>query len=271
MSNRNDAAASAVGCAREVIATAARHLAVSGDVEDHQLVAYDLGHAAAAIEIAAAVLEYRSHGDTERRLAEVFVAEAVHDLAGRLLGREVEWGVEPGALDPAMPFVRAHRSTASLTSLADQEGSRHLDPDFEMVRDTYRRFADDHVRPIAEHVHRRNGDIPEEVIVGLAELGTFGLSIPEEYGGSAIGGEGELLAMVVATEELSRAVARRRRVARDSTGDPHPGVAARCHRDAEAVMAPASRQRRADGRRRGHRARHRLRQRRGHHQRHPDR
>ena len=60
------------------------------------------------------------------------------------------------------------------------------------------------MRPVAEHVHRQNGDIPEDVIVGLAELGTFGLSIPEEYGGFSAGGEGEYLAMVVATEELSR-------------------------------------------------------------------
>ena len=42
------------------------------------------------------------------------------------------------------------------------------------------------------------------MIAGLAELGTFGLSIPEEYGGFSTGGEGEYLAMVVATEELSR-------------------------------------------------------------------
>jgi (2S)-methylsuccinyl-CoA dehydrogenase len=205
MSDEHDPAATAVACAREVIATAARHLAAGGDVDDHQLVAYDLGHAAAAIEIAATVIDYGDHGDIERRIADAFVAEAVHDLGCRLLAREAEWGVEPGAIERAMPFVRAHRSTSFLTSLANQEGSRCLDTDFEMVRDTYRRFADDQVRPIAEHVHRHNGDIPEEIISGLAELGTFGLSIPEEYGGYAAGGDGELLAMVVATEELSRA------------------------------------------------------------------
>ncbi len=50
-----------------------------------------------------------------------------------------------------------------------------------------------------------NADIPEDVISGLAEIGTFGLSVPEAYGGWASGGEGEYLSMVVATEELSRA------------------------------------------------------------------
>ena len=59
------------------------------------------------------------------------------------------------------------------------------------------------MRPHAEHVHRTNGDIPEEIISGLAELGGFGLSVPEEYGGFATGGESDYLGMVVATEELS--------------------------------------------------------------------
>jgi (2S)-methylsuccinyl-CoA dehydrogenase len=208
--NESADAVAAVRCARDVIARAAHHLAASGVVDDHQLVAYDLGHAAAGVEIAGSVaVEAGGAGnlgdDVERRMADAFVAEAIHDLACRLLAREEEWGVAPGALDPVMPFVRAHRCTSFLVSLAGQEGPRHLDADFELVRDTYRRFADDRVRPIAEHVHRHNTDIPEEVIAGLAELGTFGLSIPEAYGGFASGGGGELLAMVVATEELSRA------------------------------------------------------------------
>ena len=52
-------------------------------------------------------------------------------------------------------------------------------------------------------MHRENLDIPEEVIEGLAELGGFGLSVPEEYDGFASGGESDYMGMVVATEELS--------------------------------------------------------------------
>ena len=52
-------------------------------------------------------------------------------------------------------------------------------------------------------MHRTNADIPEDVISGLAEIGGFGLSVPEEYGGYAAGGEADYLGMVVATEELS--------------------------------------------------------------------
>ena len=97
----------------------------------------------------------------------------------------------------------AGRDPAALAALANVEGPRHLGSDFELVRETFHRFAEDKVRPHAEHVHRTNGDIPEEIISGLAELGGFGLSVPEEYEGFATGGESDYLGMVVATEELS--------------------------------------------------------------------
>ncbi|HXC19507.1 MAG TPA: acyl-CoA dehydrogenase family protein, partial [Acidimicrobiales bacterium] len=90
-----------------------------------------------------------------------------------------------------------------VAGLAETPGPRHLGDDFEMVADTFHRFALEQVRPHAEHVHRANADIPESVISGLAELGGFGLSVPEEFGGFATGGESEYLGMVVATEELS--------------------------------------------------------------------
>ena len=75
----------------------------------------------------------------------------------------------------------------------------------ELVQDTFRSFAANVIAPQAEHVHRTNGDVPEDVIEGLAEIGAFGLSVPAEYGGYNEGGDAEYLAMVVATEELSRA------------------------------------------------------------------
>src|SRR5947209_9096126 len=200
------AAASAVELAKGVVGAAARHLAAEGKgaVDTHQVVAYDLAHAAAAVENARAVLDYGAKGDVEARIACAFVADAVYDVIIKTFGREAEWGIEEGALDGARDFVRAYRSPEYLASLAGEQGPRHLDSDFEMVQDTFRRFAEDKVRPVAEHVHRTNSDIPEDIISGLAEIGTFGLSIPEEYGGYASGGEGDYIGMVVATEELSR-------------------------------------------------------------------
>ena len=208
------AAASVVETCKDVVNQAIRHLAGLADradkvIDAHQQAVYDLAHAASAVENARAVIDYGNRGDLESRLAAAFVADAAYDVAVRLLSREAEWGVAPGALDPAMPFVREYRSAEFLATLADdvaaaKGGPRHLDPDFELVQDTFRRFADEVVRPQAEHVHRHNADVPEDVIAGLAEMGGFGLSVPEEYGGYATGGEGEYLGMVVATEELSR-------------------------------------------------------------------
>ena len=166
--------------------------------------AYDLAHAAAAVETARALLDYGAKGDVEARIACAFVADAVHDVATRLIGRESEWGTASGALDDAMPFVGSYRSAGFLSELCGEQGPRHLDGDLEMVQDTFRRFAENVIVPVAEEIHRKNEDIPEKVIDGLAELGAFGLSVPEEYGGFAAGGEDEYLAMVVATEELSR-------------------------------------------------------------------
>ena len=93
----------------------------------------------------------------------------------------------------------------SWAALADQPGPRHLSDDMEMVQDTFRAFANNVVAPHAEHVHRTNGDVPEEIISGLGEIGAFGLSVPADYGGYSEGGDAEYIAMVVATEELSRA------------------------------------------------------------------
>ena len=198
-----NAAASAVDLARDVVHRGLAHMAAAGSVETDQVVAYDLAHAAAAVETARTLLDYGARGEEEARITVAFVADAVADVAARVFGREAAWGVEPDALDGARGFAATYRDPAFLASI-DGPGPRHLDDDFEMVQDTFRRFAEDKIRPVAEHVHRHNDDIPEEVIAGLAEIGAFGLSVPEEYGGFAAGGESDYMGMVVATEELSR-------------------------------------------------------------------
>lgn len=200
-------AAGALGAAAEVVDAAARHLVGLGPgaIDEHQAVAYDVAHAAAEVATGRAGLAWGAHGPVEADLACAFAAEAVADVAARLAGREAAWGVTAGALDATRPFVAAGRDPAWLASLADHDAPRHLDPDLELAALTFRRFADERIAPVAAEVHRRDLDIPEDVIAGLAQLGAFGLSIPEEHGGSATGGEQDLLAMVVATEELSRA------------------------------------------------------------------
>ncbi|HKY15395.1 MAG TPA: acyl-CoA dehydrogenase family protein, partial [Microthrixaceae bacterium] len=196
-------AGAAIEAGQLVVDAAVGRLAERG-IDENQVLAYDVAHAAAAVQASRGLLSYGERGDVERDLTCAFVADALAELAGKLYGREAEWGVEPGALDPAREFVGTYRDPSFLAGLAGQAGPRHLDDDFEMVQDAFRRFAEDKLRPIAEHIHRHNDDIPEDVISGLAEMGAFGLSIPEAYGGYASGGESDYIGMVVATEELSR-------------------------------------------------------------------
>ncbi len=197
------AAADAVGVAQSIVSAGVDALAGAGGPDLAQVLAYDVAHAAAAVRTAEAVLTYGAHGETEARIACAFAADAVADLAARTIGRAHEWGVDPGWMAPVEAFVAAYRNPVFLAALADQEGSRHLDADFELVRETFHRFAEDQIRPRAEHIHRANTDIPEEIISGIAEMGGFGMSVPEEYGGFATGGEADYMGMVVATEELS--------------------------------------------------------------------
>jgi len=198
-----DAASEAVELAQRLVDAACAAVRANGGVDANQVVAYDVAHAAAAVATARAALTYGAFGETEAQLATAFVADVLADLVGRVAGREAAWGTQTDWIAPAADLLRAGRDPATLAALANVEGPRHLGSDFELVRETFHRFAEDKVRPHAEHVHRTNGDIPEEIISGLAELGGFGLSVPEEYDGFATGGESDYLGMVVATEELS--------------------------------------------------------------------
>ncbi|KAA2313610.1 acyl-CoA dehydrogenase [Pseudooceanicola sediminis] len=79
-------------------------------------------------------------------------------------------------------------------------GTTGLDAELEMIRDQFRRYAVDKVEPHAHGWHLRDELIPMSVIGELAEMGVFGLTIPEEYGGFGF----SKAAMVVVSEELSR-------------------------------------------------------------------
>ncbi|MGA7834527.1 MAG: acyl-CoA dehydrogenase family protein [Acidimicrobiales bacterium] len=186
-----------------VIASALAVLDERGGIDLNETLAYDLAHAASSLAAARCCLDYAEKGETEAHLVAAFLAIALGDLAGRVVGRERAWGLSPDWFAPFRSFVETYGDPSFLASLAETPGPRHLGEDFDMVASLFHRFAEERVRPYAEEVHRTNGDIPESIIGGLSELGGFGLSIPEAYGGFATGGESEYVGMVVATEELS--------------------------------------------------------------------
>jgi (2S)-methylsuccinyl-CoA dehydrogenase len=99
--------------------------------------------------------------------------------------------------------VENRAALAGLIDRADHAattGDPGLDETFEAIRAEMRRFADAEVIPYAQDWHRSNSYIPMAVIEGLAGMGVFGLTIPEEYGGMGLG----KVAMCVVSEELSR-------------------------------------------------------------------
>jgi (2S)-methylsuccinyl-CoA dehydrogenase len=86
------------------------------------------------------------------------------------------------------------------TNKAATVGACGLEDTLESIRDEMRKFADSEVIEHAQGWHRTNIYIPLVVIGQMAELGVFGLTIPEEFGGMGLGKE----SMCVVSEELSR-------------------------------------------------------------------
>ncbi|MBC7950562.1 MAG: acyl-CoA/acyl-ACP dehydrogenase [Rhodospirillaceae bacterium] len=74
------------------------------------------------------------------------------------------------------------------------------DETLDMIRDQFHRFVEEKVVPYAHEWHLKDVLIPIEVVNAVAEMGVFGLTLPEEYGGLGMG----KTAMCVVTEELSR-------------------------------------------------------------------
>jgi (2S)-methylsuccinyl-CoA dehydrogenase len=191
-------AAGVLEAARLSMFRAARYLR-EGDGPE-QVVLYDVACIASGLEAARVMLSYAEHGELEQQLASVLVGDVLADVRARLDGRAHLFGLGEGAV-PGLPEGRDPRL---LAELAGHPGPSHLDEDFVPLHATFRRFADERLVPIADDIHRANADIPEDVIAMLAEMGCFGMSIPERYGGFSIAGPDELLGMVVASEELSR-------------------------------------------------------------------
>jgi (2S)-methylsuccinyl-CoA dehydrogenase len=79
-------------------------------------------------------------------------------------------------------------------------GDCGLDETLEAIRDEMRKFAESEVVPHAHDWHLTNSYIPLDVVAHMSELGVFGLTIPEAYGGMGLGKE----SMCVVSEELSR-------------------------------------------------------------------
>ena len=166
---------------------------------------------------AARLAEAGRLGELETLLLEAAFAEYLSRLETGIPMSQTET-VRPRDLGLPAPAVRAFRTqevlelqgrgltAARVARLAEliaegEFGDWGLaDDSLEMVREQFRRFAEDEVIPHCQGWHERDELIPLELVRHLAGLGVFGLTIPEEYGGLGLGKQ----AMCVVTEELSR-------------------------------------------------------------------
>jgi (2S)-methylsuccinyl-CoA dehydrogenase len=103
-------------------------------------------------------------------------------------------------LDPARIAATGHEALAQMGF-----GRSQLPEEKAIIAASFARFSDEVVAPLAEKIHRDDLTVPEEILAPLREMGCFGLSIPERYGGTSPDSGEDHLAMVVVTEELSRA------------------------------------------------------------------
>ncbi len=123
------------------------------------------------------------------RLSDLGLSWAPGEAAATLIAH----GNSPAARAALVALMRDNHGRATF-------GATGLEEELEMIRDQFRRFAEDRVIPHAHDWHLKDELIPMEIIDSLAEMGVFGLTIPEEFGGYGL----SKASMVVVSEELSR-------------------------------------------------------------------
>jgi (2S)-methylsuccinyl-CoA dehydrogenase len=159
-------------------------------------------------------------GETEALIHQIAFGEYLWQIYGgiqmnqgevvRLQDLGVAQEDQRGMMNPAiMALTQGGNTQAARTRLVElmQEhsanvtvGASGLDEELEMIREQFRRYAVEKVEPFAHDWHLKDELIPMEIIEELAEMGVFGLTIPEEYGGLGL----SKASMCVVSEELSR-------------------------------------------------------------------
>ncbi|HAV09322.1 MAG TPA: acyl-CoA dehydrogenase, partial [Rhodobacteraceae bacterium] len=159
-------------------------------------------------------------GEVEKLLLQISFGEYLAQIKGGILMNQGEiirlrdLGLSPNettALDiPEIETLIAYGNSQSarirLVELMQERnadvtvGASGLDEELEMIRDQFRRYSIEKVEPFAHEWHLKDELIPMEIIEDLAEMGVFGLTIPEEFGGLGL----TKASMVVVSEELSR-------------------------------------------------------------------
>src|SRR5215510_3948618 len=188
-------------------------------IDDHQVHAERLAYLSTEVEAARALHAYAQAASEQGEahisdMALGFAAEIGQKLLGQADIHQSDFGFTDGFLVETLgqsevkAAIREGAHESRFRKLGQTVISNRgvnnswLDSEIAlMTRDSVRQFARSEVSPVAEQVHRHDELIPEPIIQQMAELGFFGMSVPEEYGGGGMGN----LAMIITTEELSAA------------------------------------------------------------------
>jgi len=200
----------------------------SSAMEAEQRAAHGLAWLATYVEslrqmndYSARLAEQGAYGELEELLVRLGFAEYLAQIFGGIPMNQGEFvrladlGISPSDISAARtpeieeliasgntPDIRARIAELIRHKAGESTfGATGLDETMEQIRNEMRRFAEETVVPNAHEWHLKNEYIPLDVISQMSELGVFGLTIPEEYGGLGLGKE----AMCVVSEELSRA------------------------------------------------------------------
>ncbi len=234
MSDVIDAAAAALPAAETLLAEARR--AVGGmvvvggktsaeKVEAHQTAVHGLSWFATYVEGLRQMLDWTRRlegesrlGTLERLMLQAAYGEYLNQLAGGIALSQVEI-VRPADLglgqaeidtfltEPVRRLMAGGNTEAVRSEIAtliehgDFGQPGLADETLQMIRGQFRRFAEEQVVPHAHEWHLKDELIPIGIVEQMSELGVFGLTVPEEWGGLGLG----KMAMCVVTEELSRA------------------------------------------------------------------
>ncbi|MCK8485118.1 acyl-CoA/acyl-ACP dehydrogenase [Aliiroseovarius sp. S2029] len=207
-----------------------RNMVAEGDrisgtkLEEHQAAAHALSWLATYTESLRQMNAWASRlnddgklGEMEQLILQIAFGEYLAQIKGGIMmsqnemARLSDMGIDGAALDTDAidTLIAAGNSQAARTRLValmrDNAGhatfgATGLDEELEMIREQFRRYADERVAPNAHDWHLKDEYIPMEILEELAEMGVFGLTIPEEYGGLGL----SKASMVVVSEELSR-------------------------------------------------------------------
>jgi len=162
-------------------------------------------------------------GEIEQLLTQILFGEYLYQLGGGLPMTQLEI-VRPGDMTSDASVIQKLGTPAIITLItrgntpaARMAAAKHirgfldsqkatieytgLDETFEQIRDQFRAFGKAVVEPYAHEWHLKDELIPDSVVKQMGEMGVFGLTIPEEFGGLGLG----KTAMCVVSEELSRA------------------------------------------------------------------